>query len=151
MPTCFCKLLLRTRQVSMALKRRAAATHQQGDSARAEVAADGVLEDPRPRLLARIVRRRLCWLRPFVASRIFVHLSLPLSLSVVALCLLGWIFLFSLCLASGLVGDGQPQINQEIGFGTDFGNDFCGQGAAKGRPVQSRADQRLQNVECTMR
>jgi len=49
----------------MALKRRAAATHQQGDSARAEVAADGVLEDPRPRLLARI----------------FVHLSLPLSLS----------------------------------------------------------------------
>jgi len=65
MPTCFCKLLLRTRQVSMALKRRAAATHQQGDSARAEVAADGVLEDPRPRLLARI----------------FVHLSLPLSLS----------------------------------------------------------------------
>jgi len=135
MPTCFCKLLLRTRQVSMALKRRAAATHQQGDSARAEVAADGVLEDPRPRLLARI----------------FVHLSLPLSLSVVALCLLGWIFLFSLCLASGLVGDGQPQINQEIGFGTDFGNDFCGQGAAKGRPVQSRADQRLQNVECTMR
>ena len=81
MPTCFCKLLLRTRQVSMALKRRAAATHQQGDSARAEVAADGVLEDPRPRLLARIVRRRLCWLRPFVASRIFVHLSLPLSLS----------------------------------------------------------------------